>query len=76
LAPSGGSHELFRDLSEGWSSASYILSGLLLWGGIGMLADRVLGTDPWLMVVGALLGHCAGIYLVWIRTFRRPPDAS
>ena len=67
-----------RDLSTGWASASYILSGLLLWGGIGMLADRLAGTGPWFTVVGGLLGHCAGIYLVYLRTMapRRDDHAS
>ncbi|HEY7783122.1 MAG TPA: AtpZ/AtpI family protein [Pyrinomonadaceae bacterium] len=30
--------------------------------GLGWLLDRWLGTDPWLMVVGLILGAAAGFY--------------
>jgi ATP synthase protein I len=35
-----------------------VVSGL----GIGWLLDRWLGTKPWLMVVGLVLGAAAGFY--------------
>jgi hypothetical protein len=33
----------------------------------GWLIDRWLGTAPWFLAVGAILGNAAGIYLVWLR---------
>lgn len=63
-----------------------LIAATLTWAGIGFLADRWLGTTPWLLVVGAIVGNAAGIYLIWVRSNRmeggsnyRPPvdtDAS
>lgn len=60
-----------------------LIAATLTWAGIGYLTDRALGTGPWLLVVGALLGNAAGIYLVWLRSNRmeggrdyRPPEAA
>jgi len=32
----------------------------LVWGGLGWLLDRWLGTEPWLLTVGSLVGIAAG----------------
>ncbi|MBS3942196.1 MAG: AtpZ/AtpI family protein, partial [Actinobacteria bacterium] len=37
---------------------------------LGWLADRALGTTPWLFAIGALAGFAAGLYLVWLRAQR------
>lgn len=47
-----------------------LLAAILTWTVLGWLADRWLGTGPWLMVAGALLGNAAGLYLVWLRSGR------
>lgn len=53
-----------------------ILAGPVVWGGIGWLADRWLGTDPWLLSIGIMGGFAGGLYLVWLRTARsRQQDA-
>ena len=49
-----------------WSIVGYLLSGLLIWGGIGWGFDRWLNTNYFLLV-GLLLGAGASIYLVWLR---------
>ena len=54
-------------MGEGWAALSYIISGVVLWGGVGMLLDRMLGLYPVLTVIGALLGNFAGIYLIYLR---------
>jgi ATP synthase protein I len=46
---------------EGGSFFGSIMAGTLL----GYLADRWLGTDPWLVVVGVLLGTVSGFMKVW-----------
>ncbi len=65
-----------RALARGTDQASVmsveLLAGIGTWMGIGWLADRWLGTDPWLMVIGALVGNAAGIYLIWLRSGRTP----
>lgn len=52
-------------VSEGWvhggSFLGSILSGTLL----GYLADLWLGTDPWLVICGIVLGSYAGFVRVW-----------
>lgn len=53
-------------------AASYTLIGaIILLGGLGYLADGWLGTAPWLLVTGLLLGLVVGFYelarLVWPR---------
>ncbi len=47
-----------------------LLAATLTWAGIGFLIDRWLGTDPWFLAIGALVGNAAGIYLVWLRSGR------
>lgn len=54
-----------RAIDEGWGRsgafAGSILSGALL----GLLADRWLGTEPWLVVIGSLLGIYSGFVNAW-----------
>ncbi|MFA9430161.1 AtpZ/AtpI family protein [Egicoccus sp. AB-alg2] len=47
-----------------------LISAILVWAGIGWLLDRWLGTPPWFLVIGALVGNFAGLYLVWLRGTR------
>jgi F0F1-type ATP synthase assembly protein I len=49
-----------------WSIMGYLLSGLLIWGGIGWALDHWLHTH-YLLLCGLLLGAGASIYLVWLR---------
>lgn len=50
-----------------WSIFGYLLSGLLVWGGIGYFLDRWLGYDQVFTLVGLLLGMGSALYLVWLR---------
>ena len=54
------------------ASASYALIGaIILLGGIGYAIDRWLGTTPWFLLAGLLLGLVVGFYelakAVWPR---------
>ncbi len=49
-----------------WSIVGYLLSGLVIWGGIGWGVDNWLDTS-YFVLVGLLLGAGASIYLVWLR---------
>ena len=53
-----------------WSILGYLISGQIVWGGIGWLLDRWLGTS-FLVLIGLLLGMGSSIYLVWLRFGRR-----
>jgi len=54
-----------------WSIVSYLLSGILVWGGVGWLLDRWIGSSPVFTVIGILGGCGLGIYLGYMR-FTRP----
>jgi ATP synthase protein I len=62
--------KMARSNEEGamWSIFGYLLSGLLVWGGIGAAIDHwVMHKHHWFMLVGFLLGMGASLYLVWLR---------
>lgn len=48
---------------DGMVVLSYILSGLLFYGGFGWLGDRVFGVS-WLVPLGIIVGVVASIYLI------------
>lgn len=50
-------------MDQGLRILSYLLSGLLFYGGLGWLADRWLSTT-WCLPVGLIIGMILGIYLV------------
>lgn len=57
-----------------WHAFGYIVSGVALYGFLGWLADRWLGTQ-FLVAVGILLGAGLGIYLTFARFNRaQPPE--
>jgi F0F1-type ATP synthase assembly protein I len=50
-------------LNLGWT----FLAAILVWGGLGWLADRWLGTEPLLLTVGCVVGIVAGfVHLVLV----------
>lgn len=53
-----------------WSIVSYLLSGLLVWGGVGWLLDRWLGKEALFLPVGLLFGMVAAMYLVVVKINR------
>lgn len=52
--------------SDAWTALSYLLSGFLLFGGIGWGLDALLGTRV-ITPVGLLAGGAASLYLIYIR---------
>lgn len=68
--------ECWADLDTGWAMALELLSGILVWGGVGFLLDRWLATSPWLFSVGCVVGNGAGLYLLFLRSSGRlsPPS--
>ncbi|MFC0038020.1 AtpZ/AtpI family protein [Actinomadura rayongensis] len=49
-----------------WSVPSHTLSGMAVYGGIGWLLDRWLGTSA-LFPIGILVGLALALYLVYLR---------
>jgi F0F1-type ATP synthase assembly protein I len=51
-----------------WSIVSHLISGLVIWGGLGWLGDRLLHpSGPLLFPIGVLVGAALATYLVVIR---------
>jgi len=65
-----GNASLWRGLDHAHMMQVELVVAVVLWGGLGWLADRALGSAPWCTVVGALVGYAAGLYLVWLRSQR------
>lgn len=61
-------------LGDPWQAFAYLVSGVALYGLLGWLADRWLGTS-FLVAVGILLGAFLGVYLTWSR-FRIDPTVD
>jgi|OM-RGC.v1.036227360 ATP synthase protein I len=53
-----------------WSIFSYLLSGLIVWGGIGALINHFLNFRL-ALPIGLLIGITASFYLIWIRFIRQ-----
>jgi F0F1-type ATP synthase assembly protein I len=53
-----------------WSIFGYLISGLVIWGGIGLGLDHWLHTH-FIALIGLLLGAGSSLYLVWLRFVRR-----
>ena len=52
------------NLNGGYVAISYLIGGMVVWGGIGWLVDRWLGTEGIALGIGAVLGGAAGVYLI------------
>lgn len=46
-----------------WSITSYLLTGMLVWGGVGWLVDQWLGFETVFFPIGVLVGVGAALYL-------------
>ncbi len=51
----------------GWTVAATLLGGILVWGGIGYLIDRLVGVEGPFVVLGVILGAAGGTYVVYLR---------
>ena len=52
------------DTGMGMTAVSYLLGGMLVWGGIGWLVDHYVGTKGIFAGIGAVLGIAGGVYLI------------
>ncbi len=58
-----------RPSGDPWQAFGYIVSGVVVYGVLGWLADRWLGTT-FLVGIGIVLGAALGIYLTIVRFTR------
>ncbi len=50
-----------------WSALGSLLSGPIVWGGVGILLDRWFGTGRVLTAVGVVVGFLVAFYIVYLR---------
>lgn len=55
---------------DAYAVLSYLLGGVLLYGGLGWLVDRWLGTEGF-VGLGIVLGAALGIGAIWLRYSKR-----
>jgi hypothetical protein len=55
-----------REQDSAWRAVAYLLTGPLVYGGLGALADQWLGTS-WLVGAGIVGGMALSLYLIWFR---------
>ena len=58
-----------------WGMVSTLVAGPLVWGGIGMLIDSLIGTTRIFLPIGIVLGFVVSFYIVYIR-FGRETETS
>lgn len=63
-------HDASADVAA-WDIVAYLLSGMLVWGGVGWLLDEWLNVTLFLPV-GLLLGTGLALYIVYVRYGRAP----
>lgn len=56
--------------ADAYGALGMVVSGVLVWGGVGFLVSEWLGNRVFVML-GLLLGMGAGLYLVWFRYGRQ-----
>jgi F0F1-type ATP synthase assembly protein I len=54
-------------MGTGWAITSTMVAGILVWGGVGYLLDRLLWSSRALTAIGIVVGAGAGTYLVYLR---------
>jgi ATP synthase protein I len=59
--------DAWAGMGTGWAITTTMIGGIAAWGGLGYLADRLLGTEHVLAAVGMVLGAGGATYLIWLR---------
>ena len=55
-----------REQDSAWRAVAYLLTGPLIYGGLGAIADHLLGPS-WLVGAGIVGGMALSLYLIWFR---------
>lgn len=61
-------HDARATASTGWSLLAELISAIGVWTAIGFGLDKLFGTAPVLVAVGALVGHAMAVYIAFWRT--------
>lgn len=59
--------DAWAGMGIGWAITSTLVAGMVVWGGIGLLVDRLVGTSHVFLAIGVILGAAGGTYIVYLR---------
>jgi F0F1-type ATP synthase assembly protein I len=62
-----GANEGWSGMGTAWALTGTLLSGILVWGGVGFLLDRWLDLRWLFLPIGMVIGVGASIYVVYVR---------
>ena len=57
----------YTGMGEALTMLSELLTATVVWGAIGFGLDKLFKTGPVLLVIGAVVGHATGIYMINLR---------
>lgn len=57
-----------------WALTGTLLAGILAWGGLGLLADWLLGFRWLFLPIGMVVGAAGSIYLIYLRYGREDSE--
>jgi ATP synthase protein I len=60
-------NDAWSGVNAGWGIAATLLAGIALWGGAGLLVDKLAGTEHVFLPIGMLIGAGGAVYLVWLK---------
>jgi ATP synthase protein I len=63
----------WQGMGTGWAITSTLIAGMLVWGLIGYLVDRLTGANRIFTGIGIIVGGALGVYLVYARYGRGRP---
>lgn len=59
-----------------WSVIGTLLSGPVVWGGVGAIFDRISNSAPRYLALGVILGFSLSMYIVYVRYGRETSELS
>lgn len=59
------SKQVHSAVNDGWMHGGSFFSSIIAGTLLGYFADMWLGTEPWLVVIGVVLGSYAGFVKLW-----------
>lgn len=62
-------------VNDGWLEGGSLIGSVLAGTLLGYFADQWLGTEPWLVITGVLLGSYSGFMRLWHYSKRMDDDA-
>ena len=60
-------NDAWSGMGLGWSITATMLGGILVWGGVGFLVDRLAGTPRVFTALGFVLGAAGAMTIVYLR---------